>query len=187
MSFLSGGDRNKVLLSDVETYTSHEPIAGFSIGKHPTTNPPTLVIQDNALLASFAIPNDDAFIIFYIPDDWVPGSDLTIEAHWTSPNAGEVTGSTVTVKWQVDYQVVATGGSIAGGHGNSPRSQEGNYDSNTAWLDQTVAITIPNADLAGFRYVVMKISFQTPGATPLSGAPHLIVVDREYTAYSLHQ
>ena len=182
LTFLDGGDRNKVLLSGVETYTHHEPFAGFEIGKHPTTNPPTLVIQDNALMAAFTIPNDDAFLIFYNPDDWVPGSDLTIEAHWTSGNINEVSDNTTTVKWQIDYQVVALGGSIAGSHANSPRFQEVDYDSNTAWLDQIVAVTIPNADLVGFHYVLMKISFQTPGATPLSDDPHLIVIDKEYTA-----
>ncbi len=187
MSFLDAGDRKGVLLSEVETYTKHQPIAAFSVGMHPTTNPPTLIIQDNALMDAFTIPNDQAFIQFYLPDDWVPGSDLTIEAHWTSGEANEVADNTTKVKFQLDYQVVATGGSIAGNHANSPRSQEADYDSNTAWLDQRVEVTIPNADLVGFHYVLIKITFQNPSATPLSDDPHLIVIDEEYTAYSLHQ
>ena len=172
---------------DPMTYDKHQPFPAYSVGVHPLTNPPSLVIQDNALMAAFNIPNDQAFILFYTPNDWVPGSDLAVEAHWTSGNVNEVLNNTTKVKWQIDYQVVLPGGSIAGSHANSPRSQEADYNSNTAWLDQTVEVTIPNADLVGFHYVVIKISFQNPSANPLSDDPHLIVVDQEYLAYTIVQ
>jgi hypothetical protein len=66
-------------------------------------SPPNLAVYRGGSIRQFEFAvNEEVFMEFHVPHDYVPGSDLFIHVHW-SHNATTVTGGTVTWGWQISY------------------------------------------------------------------------------------
>ena len=99
---------------------------------------------------SFAV-NDEAWIEFHIPHDYVAGTDIHLHFHW-SHNSAIVTGGTITIEADVTY---------AKGHDQAQFS---------ATVNPTVSPTaIASASNGQYRHIVteVQLSASTPGATQI--------------------
>lgn len=149
----------------------------------PNVNPPTLVTQDNIQLWKFTLDTDQMFHKFPLPHDYA-GGDVTFSVIWT--NDGGTDDDGLAVKWQLDYQISATGDPVSGSHANSPESIEDTYIGSTGWVDHLSGVmTITAADLSGKFCIFAKLSAITPVGTPLTCEPHLIGICFTYTAYNV--
>lgn len=64
---------------------------------------PTFAVYGATALRAFqfsATVMQEVFLVFHVPHDWVPGSDIFIHAHWSNAAAAPNTG---TVRWGFEY------------------------------------------------------------------------------------
>ena len=126
------------------------------------TDPNDSTYIGNVKAYSFAV-NDEAWIEFHIPHDYVPGTDIHLHFHW-SHNSAIVTGGTITLGADVTY---------AKGHDQAPFS---------ATVNPTFS---PNASTTQYQHMVSEIqlSAATPGATQLDSddlEPDGLILARVY-------
>lgn len=67
----------------------------------PTTKPSFTYYQGNIHARQFDV-NDEAFIEFHLPHDYVMGSDIFIHSHWSHTSA-TVTGGSVSWTFEISY------------------------------------------------------------------------------------
>jgi hypothetical protein len=91
------------------TFGWHDMLGPISIRGVGATDPGYNVYRGGIRGYQFAV-NDEVFIEFHIPHDYVPGSDLHIHAHWSvkqTTKAGAatnaVTGGSVTWSFEASY------------------------------------------------------------------------------------
>jgi hypothetical protein len=66
-------------------------------------NDPTFITYTGTTLRAFSFSAgtmNEAFFVFHVPHDWVPGTDIFIHAHWSNAAATPNTGDVV---WKFDY------------------------------------------------------------------------------------
>ena len=179
MTFLDGAPRTLVALTD-STIVKTIPLAADAFGR-PNTNPPNVIDQDNLTLYAFTLNTDSLTVKFPVPWDYASG-DIIFNVIWT--NDGGVDDNGKNAKWQLDYQVGATGDVISGSHANSPKSVEDAYPSASGFVEaHTGNMTIAAADFAGKQCIFAKLSAVTPAGTALTCEPHLVGICYTYTAY----
>jgi len=174
---------NPAWIKDVgATYTKHEHI-DLGLFKIPAAATPNIVAQDNAIIFFFN-QNGSEHVHLRWPKGArnYAGGDLKIFAHWT--NDGGVDDNGKNVRWEISYQVVTSGGSIAGNHANSPKTINDTYTSDTGHLEHTSpAATIAAADFASAHGIIMKFTAIVPADTALTGEAGLLGFALEYEAY----
>lgn len=85
------------------TFPWHDIIG--SIQLRGTGSDPAWAAYDGSSIiyqAQFTATNKYLWMVYHIPHDYVPGSDLYIHSHW-SHNVTTVNGGSVTWEWQVSY------------------------------------------------------------------------------------
>ena len=136
----------------------------------------------NAQLFAFTVGTDQIYVAFDPPNDYVPNTDIEVEAEWT--NDGGTDDNGLDIKLQIDYQTTNFGEAINGSHANSPRSIEDTYTSALGWiLHETGGIDIPGSEMVGKHSLFMKISFVAPAGSALTSEPHLTGISIMYQAY----
>lgn len=161
------------------TFTRTVSISADEFGR-PSTDPPTVVLQDNVILYSFALDKDSMEYKFPIPSDYHSGA-LDFWVVWT--NDGGVDDQNRNAKWQLDYQTATEGDAVSGSHANSPKSVEDTYTSASGWIEHhSDHMSIAEADFTDKFCVYVKISAVTPVGTALTCDPHLLGLCFSYTA-----
>lgn len=146
----------------------------------PNLTPPGIVEQDNLTLYSFTVDTDLATYKFPIPSDYHSG-DISFFMVWTNDGGADDNGK--NAKWQIDYQVSATGDPVSGSHANSPKSTEDTYASDSGWIEHhSEVMTIAAADFAGKLCLFLKLTAVAPTGDALTCEPHLIGICYTYTA-----
>lgn len=113
-------------------------------------NDPTFAVYTGTTLRAFqfsAGTMNEAFFVFHVPHDWVPGTTIHFHAHWSNATATPDTGNVV---WKFDYSfakgfsqeafpAIQTAEVIAA----SPATR---YMHN---VSETIAITLPTMEVDG--------------------------------------
>lgn len=157
-------------------------VSADELGK-PAANNPTVVDKDNLTLYSFTVGTDFMTFKLVIPNDYATGG-LKFATVWT--NDGGVDDSGKNVKAQFDYQTASDGDSVAGSHGNSPKSVVDTYASASGWIQhRTDYVTVAESDFINESCIYVKVSFVAAPPTALTCEPHLIGLCFQYIAYAL--
>lgn len=168
-------------LTTTHTISRHIMIPSSNFGK-PVTNPPTVDVYGICHVLEFTVGTDKAYYKFHIPADWVPGTDILTQIHWTRSTTGSEE-NTKTVKWQMKYLAV-DGVSQNINAGESTLSVQDTYDSSST-TDQIVyqtEVTVPESDLSLGDCVVIELMAIAPTGTALS-EPACAAAGITYTAY----
>ncbi len=178
-NFLDGADRNEVAFR-IDTREGGMHRAATNLGR-PNLNPPDVVIEDNVQLFAFTLNTDIVFGFWDVTQNYA-GGDLIIKVEWT--NDGSINEVGDAVKVQIDYQVLTVGQVLSGSHANSPKTTEDTYPNNLGWVfNITESMTIAAADFVGAHGVYFKLSFVTPGGGAISGDPHLVGLEVEFSEF----
>jgi hypothetical protein len=126
------------------------------------TDPNDATYIGNIKAYSFAV-NDEAWVEYHIPHDYVPGTDIHLHFHW-SHNSALVTGGTITLGADVTY---------AKGHDQA------------AFIATVNPTLSPNASTTQYQHMVseVQISASAPGATQIDSddlEPDGIIIARVY-------
>ena len=150
-----------------------------------STNPPTVVTKDCALVYAFTPDKDELFWSFPVPIDFDNG-DLEFGIVWT--NDGGVDDKGKRVKWELSYRVGADRDSIAGYHKNSPKTVIDRYRRKKGWIEQHADwITIQEKDFNIAKGQVVCINLRLRALSvgnPLTCEPHFVGMCIRYIAKS---
>lgn len=136
------------------TFGWHDMLGPISIRGVGATDPGYNVYRGGIRGYQFAV-NDEIFIEFHIPHDYVPGTDLHIHAHWSvkqTTKAGAatnaVTGGSVTWGFEVSY---------AKGHNQA------------AFSAPVTATVVQNASTTQYQHMIaeVQVSAASPSASQI--------------------
>ena len=157
------------------------PISMFGKDK----DPPTANTYGICYVLEFTVDTDKAYYKFHVPDDWVPGTDILVHAHWTRSTTG-TDESGKTVKWQMKYLVV-DGKSENVNAGEATLSVQDTYDSASTTdqiVHQTDGVVIPASVISAGDCVVIELMAVTPTGTALL-EPAIAALGAVYTGYQV--
>ncbi len=166
------------------TITKHIVIPSSNLGR-PPTNPPVVDIYGTCHVLEFTVNTDKAYYKFHIPEDWVPGTNMTAHVHWTRSGTGS-DESGKTVKWQM-RNLNIDGNSENVNSGESTQSVQDTYDS-ALTPDQiayrTGEMTIPASVIGPEDLIILELMAVTPTGTALS-EPACVALGFTYTAHQV--
>lgn len=94
---------------DAPTWGWHDLLGDIIVRGSGAADPAYLTYRGNVRAYFFAV-NDEVFLNFHVPHDYLPGSDIYIHAHWSQAAktkagaaSGTVTGGSVTWGFEVTY------------------------------------------------------------------------------------
>jgi len=146
------------------------------------TSAPVETYLNNTVGLKFAV-GDSVYFNLALPDDWVPNTDLTFEAHFYSSN----TTAARYVRGSLDWQACALGEAITA-PGSSGTLDTGDILMGTT-ANQLGAVAfpvIPGTSLSFDDHIFLKLTrTAATGTAPASPAdnPVLMHFEIEYTAY----
>ena len=87
--------------TNAETFPWHDILGSISIRGIGAADPNYAIYPGGIRGYKFSV-NDEVFIEFHIPHDYLPGSDIYLHFHWSNKDS-RVTGGTVTWGAEVSY------------------------------------------------------------------------------------
>jgi len=183
-TYVPGHQVSSDIAAILNTVTKRLVIPADSLGR-PPLNAPSVGVYGICQGLEFSVDNDKAYYKFHIPDDWVPGTDILINIHWTrSSTGGDDSGK--TVKWQLKY-LPFNGVDENVNSGETTLSVEDTYESSSTTDQicyQSDGLTIPAAALEAGDVVTMELMAITPTGTALS-EPACLGLSISWTAYQV--
>ena len=162
------------------THREHLGVGTFRI---PAAGAPANNVQDNTAMLGFnQNDTEDAYTSWEVPSRYA-GGDLGVQMHWT--NDGGIDDNGKNVRWEVNYQTMDDGDSVAGNHASSPKVIDDTYTSATGYLMHTSPMAaIAAADFAAAHEIRIRLTALAAAPVQLTGESQLTGILLMYDAWS---
>ena len=102
--------------TEAPTFGWRDIIGQIGVKTSGSTDPVWTVYRGSIYAYTFDTATAEAFMVFHIPHDYVPGSDLFVHAHWSQivVDTGGAAGVPGNIEWKFDI-TYADGHGTAGG------------------------------------------------------------------------
>ena len=163
MDSASGGGMKVDLLNP--TFGWRDILGPIGIKTGGATDPVWAVYRGSIYAYSFNAATAEAFFVFHIPHDYVPGTDMYIHMHWSQNvvDSGGTAGVPGNVEWNFDV-------SYADGHGTAG----GAADPFTAPVTVTV---VQQGSTTQYGHMIAEVQFTSDGGSATTIDRNTVRVD----------